>query len=153
MSGRNKIRRRIGDVLAIPLGDGTYSYGRVIREPLIAFYDLRSEEVPPLKTVLSAPLAFILFVMSYAVEDGDWQVIGNRPLEDHLLGEPLFFKKDPLAGSLAVYRDSTGEEHPATRKSACIWSARPSGSPNTWWIDSVIITLGARNKWVESLRP
>ncbi|MGC8639396.1 MAG: Imm26 family immunity protein [Isosphaeraceae bacterium] len=115
MRGR-KIRRTIGDVVAIPLGDGKFGYGRVLREPLIAFYNFRSDEIALLDDILRAPVAFVLWVMNYAVPRGVWPVLGNAPLTPDLLDEPLFFKKDAISAALTIYRDSTGQEVPATRE-------------------------------------
>lgn len=152
MSRKRRFRRTLGDVIAIALGDGTYSYGRVLREPLIAFYNLRSETILPMESVLSCPIAFVLFVMNYPITDGTWPVIGNAPLAGNLLDEPLFFKRDSISGALTIYRDSTGKEIPATREQ-CKNLERAA----VWEPNHIVSRLqdhfaGRPNKWVESLR-
>jgi hypothetical protein len=120
--------RKIGNVFAIPLGDGKYGYGRVLREPLMAFYDLRTSGIADLDEVLKSPIAFSVWVMHRALTGGAWRIIGNAPLEKSLLEEPLIFKEDPISRALSVYRGSTGEEKPATREQcsqlerAAVWS-------------------------------
>jgi hypothetical protein len=153
MSGNRKIRRNPGDVIAIPLGDGTFGFGRVLREPLIAFYDLRSSNLLRLEEILCAPVFLTLLVMNYPITSGSWPVIGNAPLPNELLKEPLFFKKDPITGALTVYRDSTGEEVPATREEckelecAAVWEPHHIA-------DRLQDHFANRtNKWVESMRP
>src|SRR2546430_9116390 len=108
------VPRRLGDIVAVPLADGMYGYGRVLSEPLMAFYKLRTPNILASEEVLNAPVAFVIFVMNYAITDGLWRVIGNSKLESSLLVEPLFFKKDPISNKLSIYRDSTGEEVPAS---------------------------------------
>jgi Immunity protein 26 len=153
MAGNKKVRRTIGDVLAIPLGDGTYAYGRVLREPLVAFYDLRSNEILPLDAILVASIVFTLFVKNYPITDGLWPVIGKAQLSGELRKEPLFFKKDALSGALTIYRDSTGEEAPASQDE-CMKLERAA----VWEPHHVVDRLqdhfaGRSNRWLDSLRP
>jgi hypothetical protein len=153
MSGKSKVRRNVGDVVAIPLGDGTYGFGRVLLEPLMAFYDLKEGNIPDLEKIIAAPTAFVVYVMNHAVTDGSWPVVGSASLDENLLVEPLFFKKDRISQRLSIYRDSTGEETPATPEQceqlecAAVWEPAHI-------IDRLIDHFaGRRNKWVESLRP
>lgn len=148
-----KARRKVGDVLAISLGDRTFAFGRVLTEPLVAFYDLRKDDSPDLRKIISSNVAFTVCVMNYAITDGDWRVVGNVPLDPALKVEPLFFKKDPITRSLTIYRDSTGEERPATRSEcegiecAAVWEPKQI-------VDRLSDMFAQRpNKWVESLRP
>ena len=148
-----KTRRKLGDVLMIPLGDGSFGYGRVLEEPLVAFYDLRNNKPGALDEIVSKKVAFKVWVMNYAITDGDWPVLGNLPLEPELTTEPLFFKKDPISKALSIYRDSTGEKVPASRidceKLECAAA---------WEPEHVVDRLndhfaGRPNGWVESMRP
>ena len=152
MRNEKKIRRKIGDVIVIRLGDGSYCYGRVLREPMIAVYNLRNNEPLAMEVILAAPVAFVLFVMNSAVTAGIWPVIGNVPLTPDLLHEPVFFKKDSLSGKFSIYRDSTGEETPATRE-----ECRNIECATVWEPQHVVDRLqdyfaGRPNKFVESLR-
>lgn len=45
---KRKVPLQVGDILKIDLGGGSFSFGRVLEEPLIAFYDLKTSEVPDL---------------------------------------------------------------------------------------------------------
>lgn len=153
MSQTRKARRKVGDVVVVPLGDGTYGFGRVLREPLMAFYALRTTAIPAVQDILLSPVAFIVGVMNYAVTQGIWQIIGNSPLDEKLSEEPLFFKKDLVSGVLSIYRDSTGEEMPATPEQCENLECAAVWEPN-----HVIDRLkdhfaGQQNKWVESMRP
>jgi Immunity protein 26 len=153
MSKKKKIRRGQGDIVAIPLSHGAYGYGRVLREPLIAFYDLRSREILPLEDVLRFPVAFTLPVMNYPITDGSWPVVGNAPLTPNLLDEPLFFKKDPITGALTIYRDSSGEEISATKEQCAELECAAVWEPYHI-IDRLQDHFSRRpNKWVDDLRP
>jgi hypothetical protein len=128
MSKQKTGLRKLGNVVAIPLGDGTFAYGRVLREPLFAFYDLRTDQLAEACEVVRAPVAFTIWVMRRALTHGDWTVIGNVPIEEKMLKAPLFFKEDPLSGALRIYDGDTGEESAATRENcnqlerAAVWS-------------------------------
>jgi hypothetical protein len=153
MSKKRKIRPTHGSIVAIPLPDGTYGYGRVLREPLIAFYDLQSSEILPVDAVLPRSVAFTLWVMNHPITDGHWPVIGSAPQTSDLVDEPLFFKRDAITGALTIYRDSSGEEVPAT-KEQCASLERAA----VWEPDHVIERLqdhfaGRPNRWVNDLRP
>jgi hypothetical protein len=143
----------VGDFVGIPLGDGTNAFGRILRRPLIAFYDLRSHVIPPFHTIAAAPVIFVTYVMKYAVTQGIWRVLGNAPLSEDLRTEPLFFKRDPITRKLTIYRDSTGEETPASREE-CLRLERAA----VWDPERIVDRLrdhfaGRPNKWVESMRP
>jgi hypothetical protein len=149
---RKKIHQKIGNVVAIPLGDGTFSFGRILNSPLVAFYDLRRSEIPELEEILRSPIAFSVWVMKYAVTDGDWPVIGNAPLEEELLEEPLFFKKDIISGVLSIYQDND-DFIPAT-KEQCKVLERAAVWDRCHIVDRLNDHFAGRpNQWVESLRP
>jgi len=150
---KKRIRRIPGDVLVIDLGDGTFGYGRVLDEPLIAFYNLRTEVPFPVEEVVVASIAFVVYVMNYAVTEGIWPIIGREPIPGELLTEPLFFKKDPISGKLTIYKDSTGESTPATREQceglecAVVWESEHIEDRLRDYFS------GKPNKWVTSLQP
>ncbi len=153
MAAKKRIRRKLGDILAIRLDETTYSFAHVLKEPLIAFYDLRIAAIPTLDQVLSAPIAFCVCVTNHVVTSGIWPIIGNAPLTADLREEPLFYKKDPISGSVSIYRDSTGEEIPATKE-----QCEELECSAVWDLDHLVDRLrdhfaGRSNRWAESLRP
>jgi len=140
-----------GNVLLVDLGANRYAFGRVCPST-IAFYDLKVREVPPLDEIIVRPLLFNIWVVDYAITEGDWPVIGHVPLEQELLVEPLFFKRDPITKTLTIYRDSTGEEIPAI-KAEC----EALECAAVWEPEHVVDRLndhftGKPNKWVQSLK-
>lgn len=149
MAKSKKVRRRLGDVVAIPLDDASYGFGRVLAEPLIAFYDLRSGEIPSLDTIVAAPIAFRVCVMNSAVTGGTWPVLGNAPLSEELLVAPKFRKRDPISGKITIYCEGT--ETPATKEQCAGLECAA-----VWSLSHIVDRLrahfaGVPNKWVRSL--
>lgn len=155
MARRRKVRRVVGDVVAIPIGDGARrGFGMVLQEPLIAFFDCSSKvgEEPSIERIVRTPVAFRVCVMNRPIEDGTWPVIGRvETVPAELLVEPWFFKQDPISGLITMTR--TGEEEvPAEAEQieslerAAVWSPEHIS-------DRLQDHFAGRpNKWVESLR-
>lgn len=120
-------RRTVGAVIAIPLGDGNWAFGRALESPLMAFYDLRSTTLLTPEAVVQAPILFRIWVVKSALRKGGWQIVGRIPLEPELLESPWFFKVDPLSGAITKARDR--DEVPASREEAAgleraaVWEA------------------------------
>lgn len=117
---KKRVKLLEGQVLYIDLNDGTHAYGRVLEEPLIAFYDkpYQGGQAPLIEEVVALPIAFKIWVMNYAVTKGIWPVIGHVPLTPDLKKTPLFFKQDAMNGQLAIYQSipelAPTYERPAT---------------------------------------
>lgn len=150
MAKAKKIKRQAGDVVAVKLEDGSFSFGVVLEEPLMAFYDYNSRELPELKAIVAKPVLFKVWVMNSAVESGRWEVIGSTSLTPELASTPRFFKQSPLNKRLTVY--FKGEETPST-KDECQNLERAA----VWDPEHVEDRLrdhyaGVPNQWVESLK-
>ena len=119
-----------GDVIAIPLGDGMFGYGRVLASPLLGFYDLRSPQILDVAAVTAAAILFRV----WANGGSEWTVVGNSPLEDAFRIAPLFFKRDSISKKLSIYPGGHAKEWPATREEceklecAAVWSSAHSRS-------------------------
>lgn len=129
MSNPERIRRNLGQFLAIPPGAGKDGFARVLVEPLLAFYDSKSDTPTLPATIGSSPVLFKIFVKNSIITKGEWPVVGHETLADDLLVEPLFFKEVLISGKFCLYRDSTNEEIPAIREEcagyeeAAVWDA------------------------------
>ena len=140
-----KKRNTPGNVVKIGLGDGLFSYGRVLENPLVAFYDkCTARELTP-SEIVCLPNAFILCVMNCAINSGRWTVVSYSDLGKDLQEPVPFFKKDAINGKLSIYVD--GSERAATEEQcrglerAAIWDPEHvedrlrdhfSGLPNKW---------------------
>ena len=127
-----RVRRRLGDILRIDLGQGVHSYGQVANEPLIVFFDAVFTEAPPPEQAVKLPVLFRICVHNDAVQKGVWAVVGNLPLAPENAVEPYFYKQDAISGALSVYHSSyadSGWEHPASEakceglECAAVWDA------------------------------
>lgn len=124
-----RIRDKVGNVLAVPLGEDRFGFAWVLNSPLVAFFDrrCRAGDFPPVDAIVGSPIAFRIWVMKSAVTSGKWPFLGHMPVPEHSL-EPLwFFKQDSINGR--IHKTLTGaEEVPATTdeaeglECAAVWS-------------------------------
>lgn len=120
-------RGKIGDVVKVDLAHGIFGYGRVLPEPLMAFYDLRSTEPLTVTEIVGSPVLFLVSVMYRAIKSEQWEVIGNCPLEERLTIKPRFFMHDMFSKKYSIYFE--GKIIPAFREDclglerAAVWEA------------------------------
>ncbi len=100
-----RIRRRVGDVVEINLGEDGWAYAHVLEEPLLAFYDIRADQTPDIDDIVRAPVLFEVWVMNKAVTSGRWKVIGHSDWLDHVDPSPRFFKQDLISKRFSIYED------------------------------------------------
>jgi len=127
---------------------GAWAYAKVIRYPLAGFYAARPERIADVSALKGERLAFRIWVRKYAIGKKGWPVIGSLPVSGDESAQPLFFKKDPISGRFAKYRDSMTEEIPATAaecaglECAAVWDPSHvesrlrdelAGRPNKWF--------------------
>lgn len=138
--------------MAIPLGDGSYSYCRALTAPTAEFYDIRSKEVLDPASVVHAPVLFRIWVMSYAFTGRRWKRLGTVPLLETEIGKIWWYFKQDDHGN--CFRTRNGLEAVPVAYSeiedlecAAVW-------------DPVHVEdrlrdhfAGRVNKWVTSLRP
>lgn len=144
------LKRTVGDVVQVPLEDGTHTYARVLRSASYAFYDSRVTEEVPIDQIAQRPILFIVAVMDYAVREGRWPIVGHIASDDGLVPPPTFIQ-DPLdSNSFSIYEH--GQIRKATRKE-CTRLERTA----VWEPEQVEDRLrdhyaGRKNRVFESLR-
>lgn len=155
MSRKRKVRRVVGDVVAIPLGDsGQVGFGLVLEAPLVAFFDLSAKAgaEPSVAEIARHPVAFRILVMHQPIVDGLWPVLGKVEVPVELALLPWFFKEDLISGKVTVTRTGAEERVPEpgevdNLERAAVWSA-------VHVVDRLQDHFaGKPNKWVESMRP
>jgi Immunity protein 26 len=119
-------RRRTGDIVKIPLEDGTHTYARVLPDASLAFYDSRGTEDIEVSRIVTLPILFFAAVMYRAITRGRWPVVGHVLRDDGLRAPPKFIQ-DPLdARKFSIYED--GQIRPASRQEclglecAAVWT-------------------------------
>ena len=149
-----KQRRKVGDIISIPLTDGRFAYGIVLEEPLFGFFDVEpsKEEAPPLERIITSPLLFRIDVQRYSITKGIWKVIGHIKPPAKFLEPPKFFIQSSMNGALFI--TTTGEDRvPATYEECAQLECCAAWDP-----EHVVTRLedhfaGRPSKVVEILRP
>jgi Immunity protein 26 len=153
MSEKKRVKRRVGDVVSIPLGSHLYGFAIVLEDPLFGYFDYRSSRPdPPLAEVVAARLAFKVWTMKHEVVRGNWPIIGRINEQGALAERPWFYKEDPLTHRLSKTRDGS-EELPVTEEEVMTMERAA-----VWEPIHVVDRLrdhfaGVPNKWVESMKP
>ena len=148
MSQKRRVKRRPGDVIAVPLGSGRLAFGLVLEERLVAFFDGEAGvgAEPPLEELVRWPVAFRVWVMNQPIKDGSWPVIGRAPIPTELRELPSFFKQDAISKKVTITRTGAEERTPEPGEAeslepAAVWSANHiedrlrdhlAGRPNVW---------------------
>ena len=107
-------KRTVGDIVQIPLGDGTHTYARVLPEASFAFYDSRTTEDLTVEQVIGRQILFFVAVMNHAITEGRWTIIGHVPVDDGLQAPPKFIQDALDSNKFRIYKD--GQMRPATRQ-------------------------------------
>lgn len=118
-----------GTFILVPLADGTFSYGRVVKDPYIAFYDLQTPTpLSDLDAIAAAPVLFTVAVNSSG--RGGWSAIGAAPLEGEVARPPRYFIQDPFDLHDCTIFEVGGTSWPASPEecvgleAASAWAAR-----------------------------
>ena len=144
------MKQREGHVFSIRLKAGRYAFGRVLKNPLCAFYVRVSHQILNVDEIAKDPIGFKVWVVDSAFKQPNWRIIGFRGLEPELREMVWFFKEDPISKALSLY--SQGEERPASEREcenverAAVWSAGH--------IEDRLIRYfnGTQDKWNESMK-
>lgn len=107
-------KNRVGEIVMIPIEEGNFAFGQVLKEPLVAFFDVTAKGELPIETILRSRIIFAIWVMNRAISKGGWRVIGHADVPPGVDQSPPFFKKDAISGNLSITLDGS-EEIPATR--------------------------------------
>jgi hypothetical protein len=70
-----------GDIVAIPLPEGGYAFGKLFKGDNIGIYGFISESILPLDEVTKHGILFFSGVDNKAITSGGWPVIGNQPFQ------------------------------------------------------------------------
>ncbi|WP_439628422.1 Imm26 family immunity protein [Shinella sp.] len=117
----------LGTFMRIPLGDGTFGYGRALQYPYVAFYDLRSDA--PLSDTKSVGARPVLFRLSVRLLGGHdrWPALGKAKLEGEVAEPVTFFTQDDdniqkctIYDTAGLYRAAAPEECVGLERSA-VW--------------------------------
>ncbi|GAA3973353.1 immunity 26/phosphotriesterase HocA family protein [Hymenobacter antarcticus] len=113
-------RRTVGSIIEIDLGEGHFSYGRILDFASFAFYDIHvTKQEKDISKITNKPILFIIAVYNDVVSSGRWVKIGSEPLPQSLQILPTKFIQDALhLDRFELYYPNSGEIRPAS-KEAC----------------------------------
>ena len=77
--GTARVRYRVGAVVAIPLPDGRFGYGRLYQNLNIGLFRVISAAPLDVAEVIRHPVGPVLFFADAPVREGTWPVIGTFP--------------------------------------------------------------------------
>ena len=150
--------RKVGDVVAIPISNERFAFGRRLVDTVEFFDYCHPEADADLDEIFRWKRLFAVLIMGSAFgRRSSWRVIGNRPLTEAERNERFEFRKqDPITGDLQRYWSNsdlgTWESAPATREAvegleaAAVWSASHVEDRLRDHFE------GRTNPWVETLR-
>lgn len=126
MDKKRRKKVKLGDVYAIPLPNGMYAFGRVMRDAGISIYKYIGnsvEDIPKTEEV-----QFVVGVYKDVLQSGIWTVVCNRPFNNEEESwPPKQYIIDKINGSYSLY--FKGEIIPSTQdeceglEKASIWDA------------------------------
>lgn len=101
-----------GDLIKIPLPDGTHTYARILIDGSYALYDAKiKEEVSDLYSIVQKPILFIAKVDVFGLKEGKWTIIGNIPLDEKLSNfYPKYFNPLPTTLEYINFYESNRDE-------------------------------------------
>ncbi|MDR9746146.1 Imm26 family immunity protein [Paenibacillus taichungensis] len=115
MTGKKRVKVKLGDVFAIRLDQTRYCYGQVVSEGRISdcmiVYDLVSMEHPKVSDIPSKPIIFLIQTVNSRIEDGIWNVIGNGPISS--LTFPLYKVETEDGYMLVNHQGDVENEYPS----------------------------------------
>jgi hypothetical protein len=101
-----------GSFLRVPLADGSFAYGRVLKLPHDAYYDYRTNTPDSdLERIASKPILFKIAVRH--MEERAWELIGWRELEEHFSQPIVQFMQDRANFRDCTIFDTVGNERSA----------------------------------------
>lgn len=77
-----KQKYKVGQIVAIPLPDGTFAYGKVFNNLAVGVYDYLSAGIDPVERVVNHKILFFSAVTDRAITYGAFTVIGEQPFPD-----------------------------------------------------------------------
>ncbi|MFL5347602.1 MAG: immunity 26/phosphotriesterase HocA family protein [Hyalangium sp.] len=103
---------RPGSFLRIPLADGSFGYGRVLKLPHDAYYNYRTETPDSdLERIASQPILFKISVRH--LEERRWELIGWMKLEEQFSQPIVQFMQDIGNFRDCMIFDTAGNERSA----------------------------------------
>ena len=152
-------RRPDGDIVQIPLEDGSFGYGKVLPNNEVSFLDYRTTTKEfDLATLERAANLFRVWVMHHALAPrSNWKTVASVELSEDEKRPSTFYRKDALTGALSFYRVNPAHPKGFETEPAGLEECKNLERAAGWepsHIESRLLDhfMGRKNKWVEQLR-
>ncbi len=101
----DRIRRRVGDIVQIPLPNGLFAAGRLYKEASIAISAKLFQQPVSLTDVKPTSVAFVTACFDTAITDGSWPIIGRIPFDndEDAWAPPRYVEDIIKAGTYRIY--------------------------------------------------
>lgn len=155
-STSKKQRYEVGQIVAIPLPDKRFAYGKVFNDYDIGVYNLLSDEIEPVERVVKKKFLFYNAVTDRAIKNGDFIVIGEQPFPDEESAwAPAMatgiYPDDPDIGVLHIIHK--GEMRPAEPAEAAGMDVRAICPDTESFVEIVVERLVDKNHRSYQYRP
>jgi hypothetical protein len=138
-----KKKPKLGDIIAIPLPDGSYAFGRLYKEGTLAIFKERAKDINEIPDEIPEKNGYEFFVTVYRdlLSDGQWTVVGNIPFDnDDDAWRPPSYIKDALNGNFSIYEH--GEIRPASEQ-----QCKGLEATAVWDRNHLVDRLMGNDKW------
>jgi len=76
-----RIHTKLGDIVDIPLPNGSFAFGRLYNDASIGVYDLIALSSLSVDEISKYKIRFFSGVFDTYIKNGNWKIIGNIPFE------------------------------------------------------------------------
>lgn len=82
-NSKPKLKLKLGAVIAVPLPDGRFAFGKMFRDSNVGVYDFISNKIESLKEIIKHKIAFFEPTTDSAIKSGEWPIVGEDPFPDN----------------------------------------------------------------------
>lgn len=135
-------RIKLGDILAIPLPDGKYAFGRVMEDAGFAVYEGKYESIRDFDK--ARKYSFIVGIYRNVLTDGKWPVIDNVPFKmEEDAWPPPSCVIDQITGECRIYHKGEIRELKPGEEEICLHMEVTSA----WDRNHIVDRIMGDTKW------
>ena len=143
-NSKKKKKMKVGDILAIPLPNHKYAFGRIFKDSCVAYYKKIGESIDDIPD--TEDYQFIVGTYQKLVKGNIWTFVEHRPYksEDEVTAPPNSMYNS-LTDQFSIYYK--GEIRPSSLE-----ECKDLEPAAIWDEEHIIDRLMGDNKWLESMK-
>jgi hypothetical protein len=103
------IKKKIGHLYKIPLGNQSYAYGQVVTKVDHVFFDFNDDgKCEDYEKILLSPVVCRCTVDRYVLSKGYWEIIGTFPVNDAYTKYQDLFSYNYYSNRYEIFKQGTG---------------------------------------------